>query len=91
MGGTYKDLEVWQVSMALVVEVYRAAESFPRKEMFGLTSQVRRAAVSVASNIAEGKGRFSDSRVGPVPRRRTWFSIRSRNTSGDCAEAGTSA
>jgi four helix bundle protein len=60
MGGSYKDLEVWQLSMALVVEIYRATESFPRKEMFGLTSQARRAAVSVASNIAEGKGRFSD-------------------------------
>jgi four helix bundle protein len=60
MGGTYKDLEAWQVSMALVVEVYRATANFPREEMFGLTSQMRRAAVSVASNIAEDKGRFSD-------------------------------
>jgi four helix bundle protein len=60
MGGTYKDLEVWQLSIALVVEVYRGTASFPREEMFGLTSQLRRAAVSVASNIAEGKGRFSD-------------------------------
>ncbi len=60
MSGTYKDLEVWQLSMALVVEVYRATEAFPRKEIFGLTSQIRRAAVSVASNVAEGKGCFSD-------------------------------
>ncbi len=60
MSGTYKDLEVWQSSMELVVEAYRASEAFPRREMFGLTSQMRRAAVSVASNIAEGKGRFSD-------------------------------
>jgi len=60
MSGTYKDLEAWQSAMALVLEVYRSTAKFPREEMFGLTSQLRRAAVSVASNIAEGKGRFSD-------------------------------
>jgi four helix bundle protein len=60
MSGTYRDLEVWQVAMKLVFEVYRGTATFPKQEMFGLTSQLRRAAVSVASNIAEGKGRFSD-------------------------------
>jgi four helix bundle protein len=60
MSGTYKDLEAWQCAMALVLEIYRSTAKFPREEMFGLTSQLRRAAVSVASNIAEGKGRFSD-------------------------------
>jgi four helix bundle protein len=60
MSGTYKDLEVWQCAMALVLSIYRSTAQFPREEMFGLTSQLRRAAVSVASNIAEGKGRFSD-------------------------------
>jgi len=60
MSGTYKDLEAWQCAMALVLEIYRSTSKFPREEMFGLTSQLRRAAVSVASNIAEGKGRFSD-------------------------------
>ncbi len=60
MSGTYKDLEAWQCAMALVLEVYRSTAKFPREAMFGLTSQLRRAAVSVASNIAEGKGRFSD-------------------------------
>ena len=60
MSGTYKDLEAWQCAMALVLDVYHFTAGFPRNEMFGLTSQLRRAAVSVASNIAEGKGRFSD-------------------------------
>jgi len=60
MSGTYKDLEAWQCAMALVLDVYRSTAKFPREEMFGLTSRLRRAAVSVASNIAEGKGRFSD-------------------------------
>ncbi len=60
MSGTYKDLEAWQCAMALVLEIYRSTAKFPKEEMFGLTSQLRRAAVSVASNIAEGKGRFSD-------------------------------
>ena len=55
-----KDLEVWQVAMKLVFDVYRETATFPKQEMFGLSSQLRRAAVSVASNIAEGKGRSSD-------------------------------
>jgi len=60
MSGTYKDLEGWQCAMALVLEIYRSTAKFPRGEMFGLTSQLRRTAVSVASNIAEGEGRSSD-------------------------------
>jgi four helix bundle protein len=64
MSGTYKDLEAWQCAMALVLEIYRSTAKFPKEEMFGLTSQLRRAAVSVASNIAEGKGRFSDRELG---------------------------
>ena len=60
MSGTYKDLEAWQRAMELVFEIYRCTSNFPREEIFGLTSQLRRAAVSIASNIAEGKGRFSD-------------------------------
>jgi four helix bundle protein len=56
---THKDLTVWQDSMSLVVDIYRATEAFPRSEIHGLTSQLRRAAVSVPSNIAEGAARNS--------------------------------
>lgn len=64
MSGTYRDLEAWQSARRLVFEIYRSTTDFPREEMFGLKSQLRRAAVSVASNIAEGKGRFSDRELG---------------------------
>jgi four helix bundle protein len=55
---SFRDLQVWQRSIQLAVAVYRLAGSFPREEMYGLSSQMRRAAVSVASNIAEGYGRL---------------------------------
>ena len=51
---------MWQQAMKLVGEVYRCTERLPKHELYGLTSQIRRAAVSVASNIAEGKGHRSD-------------------------------
>jgi four helix bundle protein len=53
----YKDLFAWQEAMDLVVAVYRVTAAFPTDERFGLTSQLRRAAVSIPSNIAEGQGR----------------------------------
>src|SRR5436305_818343 len=56
---SYRDLIVWQKAMDLVVEVYRSTGSFPREETYGLTSQVRRAAVSIPSNIAEGQCRHT--------------------------------
>jgi four helix bundle protein len=59
MHGSYEDLKVWRRAMDLVLEVYRSTSSFPKQETYGLTSQMRRAAVSIPSNIAEGKGRFS--------------------------------
>ena len=57
---SYRDLKVWQHSMMLVKQVYYATQHWPQEEKFGLTSQVRRAAVSIPSNIAEGQGRRSD-------------------------------
>ena len=56
---SYRDLRVWQSGMDLVVMVYEVSEKFPSKEVYGLTSQIRRAAVSVPSNIAEGHTRES--------------------------------
>jgi four helix bundle protein len=57
---SFHDLRIWQESMDLTVEIYRITSSFPKHEIYGLTSQMRRAAVSVPSNIAEGKGHRSD-------------------------------
>lgn len=54
---SYKELLVWQVAMSLANEVYGVTRQFPREEMYGLISQIRRSAVSVPSNIAEGQGR----------------------------------
>jgi four helix bundle protein len=53
----YKDLKVWQKSYELCLEIYRITAKFPKEEIYGLTSQIRRSAVSILSNIAEGYGR----------------------------------
>ena len=58
MGYTYQDLIAWQKAKTFALEIYRATELLPTIEIYGLTSQLRRAAVSVASNIAEGQGRL---------------------------------
>jgi four helix bundle protein len=57
VGESFKDLIVWQRAIQLTVAVYKLTSSFPASERFGLTNQLRRASVSVASNIAEGYGR----------------------------------
>ena len=59
MARSYRELLVWQKAKALAVHTYKAPANFPRTEAFGLTSQIRRASVSVASNIAEGQGRLT--------------------------------
>jgi|SRR3989338_9550099 len=51
---SYKDLIVWQKSIELVIGIYKMTDKFPKSELYGLTSQIRRAAVSISSNIAEG-------------------------------------
>ncbi len=57
---THKDLRVWQQSIDMVTSIYMVTKSFPKEELFGLVSQIRRAAVSVPSNIAEGYARGTD-------------------------------
>ena len=59
MGGSYKELRVWQQAMDFVVRIYAITKRFPADELYGMVSQMRRAAVSIVSNIAEGKGRAS--------------------------------
>ena len=56
-GRSYRDLVAWQKSMHLVVDAYKASQRWPKEEAYGLTNQMRRAAVSIPANIAEGQGR----------------------------------
>ena len=77
----FEDLVVWQKSHELTLRVYRITKTFPREELFGLTSQMRRAAVSVAANIAEGfskrgradKARFMNTAQGSLEELRYYF------------------
>ena len=56
-----KELKIWNKAMELTVDIYKATEKFPKEETYGLTSQIRRAAVSIPSNISEGAGRNSNN------------------------------
>ena len=56
----YRDLLVWQKAMVIAKAIYRVTDAFPQKEVYGLQSQMRRAAISIPSNIAEGHGRLDD-------------------------------
>ena len=57
----HKDLDVWKKSIELVKEIYAITANFPNSELYGLVSQMRRSAVSIPSNLAEGSARFSDN------------------------------
>ena len=57
MGASFKDLKVWQRSKSLTVKIYTVTKNFPKEEVYGMTNQLRRAAVSIPSNIAEGHRR----------------------------------
>src|SRR5580698_96523 len=59
MAQSFRDLIVWQRAMELTIAIYKLSQNFPREEQYGLTSQIRRSAVSIPSNIAEGQGRAS--------------------------------
>ena len=58
---TFRDLLIWQKSTSLVTEIYHLTNSFPKEEIYGLSSQIRRSAISIPSNIAEGYGRDGNS------------------------------
>ena len=64
MARPHENLEAWRLSISLVTTIYAATRSFPKEELFGLTEQMRRAAVSVPSNIAEGAARSSRKEFG---------------------------
>jgi len=68
MAQQYKDLIAWQRAMDLVDAVYDATDRFPKREIYSLTDQIRRAAVSIASNIAEGQAHFSNREFLHYPR-----------------------
>jgi len=55
---TYRDLEVWKKSIAFVTLIYTVTNNFPKTELYGITNQIRRASISIPSNIAEGWGRY---------------------------------
>ncbi len=76
---SFRDLKVWQKAVRLAIEIYTLTEKFPREEIYGLTSQMRRSAVSIASNIAEGRNRGT----------RKEFSQFLRISLGSCAELST--
>ncbi|MEM8944614.1 MAG: four helix bundle protein [Planctomycetota bacterium] len=59
----YQDLKVWQVGVDLSVQIYRVTKDFPKEELYGLTSQIRRAGISIPSNIAEGHARKSQKEL----------------------------
>ena len=81
MAGSYKDLIAWKKGVELVKLVYQVTAKFPKEEIYGLTSQMRRAAVSVPCNIAEGQARFSNQE----------FRHFLRTTKGSLAELETQA
>jgi len=68
-----KNLGVWQRAMELVLEMYRCTKTFPREETYGLVAQMRRAAVSMPSNIAEGNGRYAHEEL-------TYFLLNARGS-----------
>jgi four helix bundle protein len=60
----YKDLKVWEKAHRLALEIYKASKGFPKEEQFNITSQIRRAVISIPSNIAEGCGKFTSKDFG---------------------------
>ena len=82
---SYKNLIAWQKAMELVTAIYGGTQGFPSHEQFGLITQLRRAAVSVPSNIAEGKGALFQPRFREISPSCAGIARRDRNTGSDCA------
>jgi four helix bundle protein len=59
----YRDLQVWKKSHNVALDLYRVSQSFPREELYGMTSQIRRAAISIGANLAEGCGRQTSAEL----------------------------
>ena len=81
MAGDYQNLDVWKKSMDLAVQVYSLVKTLPNEEMYGLSSQMRRAAVSISSNTAEG--RAGRQGVYPLLKSGKWLAFGARNSSFD--------
>ena len=75
----YRNLEVWKRSLDLTADIYRLIKQLPKEELFGLSDQMRRAVVSILSNIAEGAGRNSDKEFKKIPVHCKWFNCGIRN------------
>ena len=75
----YRNLEVWKRSLDLTADIYRLTKRLPKEELFGLSDQMRRAVISIPSNIAEGAGRNSDKRIQKIPVHCKWFNCGIRN------------
>ncbi len=89
-GRSYRELLVWQKAMQAVTDVYKLTERFPKDETYGLTGQIKRAIVSVPSNIAEGQGRDSTKEFIHHLSIAYEFLDGSRNTNSNCRQSGLS-
>jgi molybdopterin/thiamine biosynthesis adenylyltransferase len=81
MAGHFKDLIAWQKAMDLVNAVYDATDAFPKRETYNLTDQIRRATVSIPSNIAEGQAHYINREFSSLFSPFSWFACRTRNSS----------
>lgn len=79
----FRDLKIWKLGMSIVMDIYHLTKSFPKDELFGLTSQMRRAAVSIPSNIAEGFNRYHTKEYTRYLYHCAWFMCGIGNSTGN--------